>query len=57
LMRLRRLSLDFVPLGVLGDCASVPSILSGLTRRCMSDAYCRAALVDPKGPTSVVLHF
>jgi hypothetical protein len=57
LMRLRRLSLDFVPLGVLGDCASVPSILSGLTQRCMIDAYYRAALVDPKGPTRVVLHF
>ena len=57
LTRLRRLSLDFIPLGVLGDYAAVPSILLDLTRRCMSDAYCRAALVDPKGPTSVVLHF
>ena len=57
LTRLRRLSLDFIPLGVLGDYAAVPSILLDLTRRCMSDAYCRAALVDPKGPTRVVLHF
>jgi len=47
--RLRRLSLDFLPLGLLGGSIGLNSDLADLKRRCMNDAYCRAALMDPMG--------
>ena len=54
--RLRRLSLYFIPLGVLGDPAVVSDILSDLKRLCLSNAYCQIALVDPKGPPGLASH-
>jgi hypothetical protein len=53
LLRLRRLSMDFIPLGALGDSAAVPSLLLALLVRCRKDTHCRIALADPKGPASL----
>jgi hypothetical protein len=54
LTRLRRLSLDFVPLGLLGDSSSFPTILGRIKTRCLAgDAFYRAVRADPRMPRAM----